>query len=239
MKTFQILSLLLSYPTAELQAGGSALGNVLKKEKMLSSKRTKALCGLIDELCQGDLLDVQEGYVTLFDRNRALSLHLFEHVHGESRDRGQSMVDLKDRYLEKGLKLEGAELPDYLPVFLEFLSTLPAEEGRALLLEPLHIIAAIRTRLTERKSTYAEIFLALEDLAGKQAPLEKVDIILKKEPDIDPNNQAALDAAWEEQEVRFGPDDSGGECPKMKSILETMNQGVKPGMPKSGGQNNG
>ena len=108
-----------------------------------------------------------------------------------------------------------------------------------MLVEPLHIIAAIRTRLVERKSAYAEIFLALEDLAGKQVSSKKVDIILKEEPDIDPNNQAALDASWEEQEVRFGPDDGGAECPKMKSILETMNRDIKPGQPGSRSEING
>lgn len=241
MKTIQVISLLLSYPSAALQAEADALKEILATEQALSPNRTKALCSFIDSICQDDLLDVQEGYVTLFDRSRALSLNLFEHVHGESRDRGQSMVDLKERYLEAGLELEGAELPDFLPVFLEFLSTLSPKEARKMLLEPLHIIAAIRTRLLERKNTYAELFLALEDLAGASVPAEKVDVILKEKPDIDPNDQAALDAAWEEQEVRFGPDSdpNAGECPKMKSILETMNRDIKPGQPNPGSENNG
>lgn len=229
MKTFQVLSLLLSYPSAALQAEAKTLKKILTSERALSPDRTSALCGFIDSLCHDDLLDVQERYVSLFDRNRALSLHLFEHVHGESRDRGQSMVDLKDRYQENGLELEGAELPDFLPVFLEFLSTLPGEKGRETLAEPLHIIAAIRTRLVERKNPYADIFLALEELAGKSVSRDKVDVILNEEPDIDPDDHEALDAIWEEQEVRFGPDDGGGECPKMKNILETMNQEIKTG----------
>lgn len=234
MKTFKVLSLLLSYPTQEVQNEAPALKAVLRDEALLPAVRIKALADFIDQLAEQNLLDVQERYVTLFDRSRALSLHLFEHVHGESRDRGQSMVDLLELYQKKGLDVGCSELPDYLPLYLEFLSTQPLSEARALLLEPLHILAAIRTRLEERKSPYKEVFRALEALAGQGAEPEKVKTVLASEPDVDADDQVALDAAWEEAEVRFGPEAGEGDCPKVKNILETMNRDPKPKSVRAG-----
>src|SRR5690606_22756321 len=82
--------------------------------------------------CGGDLVDVQARYSELFDKGRALSLLLFEHVHGESRDRGQAMVDLMAQYEAAGFAIGVRELPDYIPLYLEFLATredLEAREG--------------------------------------------------------------------------------------------------------------
>ena len=98
-------------------------------EKLLPASVRRQLKLLIDEIATGDLYDLQERYVLLFDRTRSLSLHLFEHVHGESRDRGQAMIDLKAQYEKNGLAISASELPDFVPLFLEFLSTRPVERG--------------------------------------------------------------------------------------------------------------
>ena len=108
------------------------------------------LVRLIDEIAGADLLDAQERYVGLFDQSRSLSLHLFEHVHGESRDRGQAMIDLRGLYEGAGLSIAAAEPPDYLPMLLEFLSTRPLEQARELLGQTSHIVAAIAQRLRKR-----------------------------------------------------------------------------------------
>lgn len=221
MKTLKILSVLLSYPTEALQSEAEGLKSVLDLEAVLGKNDRKILKTFIDELADDDLMDVQERYVHLFDRTKSCSLHLFEHVHGESRDRGQAMVDLLQLYEKHGLKIEASELPDYLPMFLEFLSTLPATDAIELLGEPLPVLGAIKTRLEKRESPYAIIFDALETIAGGSGDSVDIEAILTEEPDDDPDDMVAIDEAWEEKEVRFGPD-APGDCPKMSSILEQM-----------------
>ena len=128
-RTLKVLSALLSYPTAELQAAVPEMRAALDREARLPQRNRDRLDRILDEIATGDLYDLQERYVLLFDRTRSLSLHLFEHVHGESRDRGQAMVDLKSLYERHGLLMSSSELPDHLPLFLEFLSTIPEAEA--------------------------------------------------------------------------------------------------------------
>ncbi len=109
----------------------------------------------------------------LFDRGRRTALHLFEHVHGDSRDRGPAMVDLAQTYDRAGLQLVPGELPDYLPVVLEFASTQPPAQAREFLRETAHIVQAIFSALLERGSPYASVLAAVLDLAGERA--QKVD----------------------------------------------------------------
>ena len=203
---FKALSALLTYPTAELQTAAGAIGEAVARLPDVPAR--DRLRGLIDEIGNGDIYDLQERYVLLFDRTRSLSLHLFEHVHGEARDRGQAMVDLMNLYEKHGLSIGAAELPDHLPLFLEFLSTRPLAEACDLLEQPAHIIAAIGERLRKRDSTYAAIFDALVSLSVLQ-PKDADVLTLLGEPDSDPDDFAALDQAWEDAPVTFGPEAAG------------------------------
>ena len=202
--TFKILSALLDYPTAALQEAAPELAAVLAGEGMLSGAQVAALAPLIDELAQADLMGLQERYVALFDRNRTLSLHLFEHVHGESRDRGQAMVDLRRMYEQQGLEISATELPDYLPLFLEFLSVLPATEALELLQQPGEVIAALAERLRRNEAPYAPVLHALAELAGASRDTAVVMDLLRQ-PEADPDDLEALDAVWEAEAVSFGP----------------------------------
>jgi nitrate reductase molybdenum cofactor assembly chaperone NarJ/NarW len=185
---------------------------VLDAEKLVPSSGRGAVDALIKEIAVGDLYDLQERYGLLFDRSKTLALHLFEHVHGESRDRGQAMVDLKAMYENSGLVVAANELPDYVPLFLEFLSTQPVAQARELLGQTAHILAALAERLGRRQSSYKAIFDALVAIAAESPRRDIVDELLKS-PDTDPMDLAALDAAWEEEEVRFGPGSQGqGAC---------------------------
>ena len=127
MLTYRVLAALLSYPEAELILSLDEAAEILDREGLVAPDALAALGELIDSLRDDDLLSVQERYVALFDRRRSVSLHLYEHVHGESRDRGQAMVRLAQLYRLHGLEIAGRELPDYLPLFLEFLSLVPPE----------------------------------------------------------------------------------------------------------------
>ena len=120
MKTLKVLSVLLTYPTLEIGSAAPELRAVLRREALLKKPFHDALCELIDDLASRDIYDAQERYILLFDRTRSLSLHLFEHVHGESRDRGQAMVDLIKLYEDGGYTPTTAQLPDFLPLFLEY-----------------------------------------------------------------------------------------------------------------------
>lgn len=209
-RTFKVLSLLLTYPTREIREAAQDMKAVLDDEALLGRRERQALKGLIDEIAQGDLYDMQERYVFLFDRTRTLSLHLFEHIHGESRDRGQAMVDLMSMYEESGLMIDARELPDFLPLFLEYLSTLPLQSAREVLQQPLHIIAAVGERLTKRKSTYAGVFRALEVIANQKAKADEVAALLEQ-PEHDPDDREELDRIWEEEAVTFGGGGDGEE----------------------------
>jgi nitrate reductase molybdenum cofactor assembly chaperone NarJ/NarW len=203
-KTLKVLSALLTYPTAELQAAVPEMRAALDLENRLPQKKRDRVDRILEELANGDLFDLQERYVLLFDRTRSLSLHLFEHVHGESRDRGQAMVDLMALYAQHGLVMTSSDLPDHLPLFLEFLSELPQTEAQDLIEQTAHVLEAIRLRLKKRNATYSSVFSCVQALAHAE-PLDAVVTALMGEPDEDPNDLAALDAIWEEEEVVFGP----------------------------------
>ncbi|MGL4311705.1 MAG: nitrate reductase molybdenum cofactor assembly chaperone [Paracoccaceae bacterium] len=221
-RTLKALSLTLSYPTAELQAAMPEIGAVLAADPRLTAATRAALQRLTHDLGQGDLFDVQESYVMLFDRSRTLSLNLFEHVHGESRDRGGAMVSLIETYRAAGFEPATTELPDHLPVLLEFLSTRPFAEVQETLADAAHILDALATRLVRRESGYDAAFAALSQMAGSQSDTEAVAGMLAQ-PDDDPTDLTALDAVWEETEVTFGPDPNAG-CPQVRDMLATMDR---------------
>lgn len=202
--TLKALSALLSYPDKDLVEATADIRSVLEQEALLPDFERRLIGKLLDELATLDLFELQERYVFLFDRTRSLSLHLFEHVHGESRDRGQAMVDLRSLYEQGGLDVDARELPDFLPLFLEYLSLRPLDEARALLGEPIGVISALRERLSKRKSTYAGLFRALEAIAGGTTDVKMLNE-LRRRADDDPNDFEALDAVWEDAPVTFGP----------------------------------
>ena len=153
MKTLKVLGLLLSYPEPEWIAHLGECEQALLHEEVLPRKALSAVLAFIGELKTADIYEAQEQYVATFDRGRSHCLHLFEHIHGESRDRGQAMVNLAAAYEEKGLVIDSAELPDYLPLFLEYLSLRPAAEARDLLGQTAHIVSVLRQRLKKRRSS--------------------------------------------------------------------------------------
>lgn len=206
VRSYRALGALLSYPTEALQAATAEIAVVLAEDGLVSTPRRVAIGNFLNELASTDIYDLQESYFALFDRSRALSLHLFEHIHGESRDRGQAMADLMALYQSHGLEMTPGELPDFLPLFLEFLTLVPAAEARGLLAEPSRVLRVLADRLAERHSGYAAVMEALAELA--QAPAAATSAI----PADDPDDLEALDASWEEAAVRFGPDTRPEGC---------------------------
>ncbi|GLI21641.1 nitrate reductase delta subunit [Xanthobacter flavus] len=205
--TLKALSRLLLYPEAALQDEAPHLAEALADDGRLDAATCLGLMPLLRSLAGEDLYDLQEVYVSLFDRTRRLSLHLFEHVHGESRDRGQAMVDLAALYAQGGLAIDANELPDFLPLFLEFLSTRPEAEAQGLLADVDHILATLEERLSERGSLYAAVLAAVRHLAGAEA-VTAPEAKDRAAPDLDALDLTALDKEWEETAVTFGPGDA-------------------------------
>jgi len=224
-QTYRALALLLRYPDADVQALAPAALEAIEAEALVPAPIRRALARLASELAGGDLYDLQERYVWLFDRTRSLSLNLYEHVHGETRERGPAMVGLLALYRGRGLELSAAELPDHLPVFLEFLSNLPDAEAASLLGEASHVLAALGERLHKRASPYRAVFGALTALAGDPADAEALAALLQ-EPDDDPDDLAALDRLWAEAPVTFGPGDAG--CPKAEALVAAIRAQPRP-----------
>jgi nitrate reductase delta subunit len=207
MKTFKVLGLLMSYPKTEWVSHLEECRLLLEQEKFLPKKHLKAVTAFIEMLRTADLYSVQEEYVATFDRGRSHSLHLFEHIYGESRDRGQAMVNLIDAYEEKGLFIDQAELPDYIPLFLEFLSLCPVDEAVTLLGEPIDIMATIAARLQERGSSWAALFAGLVALSKAKPNRDRIDEALAQ--GLEDNSLEALDKEWEETAAFAGqPDQS-------------------------------
>jgi nitrate reductase delta subunit len=184
--TLRVLAALLGYPDARLRGHLPELTALLAEDDALSASRRGEIEALARWLAGADALDTETAYVETFDRGRATSLHLFEHVHGDSRDRGPAMVDLAKSYAAAGLLLKEGELPDYLPAVLEFVSTQPPREAAAFLGELAHLVNAIFNALLERGSRYASVLGALLDMAGEKARAV--------EPAAEPN----LDESWVE-----------------------------------------
>ena len=201
------LSVLISYPGPDMRA-------VLPEVRAIVAGYP-GLLALTDNLIAMDPLDAEERYVGLFDRSRQLSLNLFEHIHGESRDRGSAMVDLIDTYRAAGFDPVTSELPDHLPVLLEFLASQPAAEAQEVLAGAAHVLRALTERLKRRNSAYAAVPATLLQLAEAEGEA------LPDEIDEDPDDLAALDAIWAESEVTFGPDPNAG-CPAARDVLARM-----------------
>lgn len=208
MRVLKAIAVMLDYPDAALQEHAGELREAIEAETRLAPRTRASLVEWLQELEAADLYEVQAEYVGLFDRSRSLSLHLFEHVHGESRDRGQAMVDLIHIYREQGLEVTANELPDYVPLFLEFCSRLPGEQVQGWLEEVGHLLQLLHGRLEERDSGYRWLFKALLELGGLPTADEQLQRQLREEERDD--TPEALDAVWAEEPVTFGP--TGGQC---------------------------
>ena len=209
MKLLKLIAVLLDYPQDELWAHGDELRQAVD-DPALSPARRAALLGFIDDLIATEPMEAQERWLGLFDRGRSMSLLLFEHIHGESRDRGQAMVDLLATYRKAGFELGAKQLPDYLPVVLEFLATQPVSEVRDWLGHTAHILELLAARSQERQSPYAVLIEALVEIAKGRVDLDLLRRrVATEERDDTPE---AMDKVWEEEAIRFGVEAPTEDC---------------------------
>lgn len=200
------LAALLGYPDAALQAHAEELAAILASREELSEQERGTARRFAEWLARSDLMEVQSCYVETFDRSRKSSLYLFEHVYGESRDRGPAMIELKKAYHEHGLFICRRELPDFLPLFLEFTAELHEPQAREWICNVGHILQRVHVRLVEKESPYAAVFRVLLEVARLDPAPEALSRFAAGEARAD--TPAALDAAWMEEPVLFGPEDA-------------------------------
>ena len=211
--SLRVLAALLGYPDAQMRVHLPEMNVLLREERALSSSRLAELESLMNALRRADPLEAESDYVELFDRGRGTSLHLFEHVHGDSRERGPAMIDLGQTYEQAGLILVEGELPDYLPAVLEFVSTQPVREARAFLGEMAHIFNAVFAALQQRGSSYASVLGALLELAGEKA-----------QP-VTPPAEVPLDESWAEPVVFDGCSSKGQARPGQAQPVHIVRKG--------------
>lgn len=209
MKALKLIGVLLDYPTEVLWQHGDEL-LAAAGDAALPPSRQAPLAQFVRALLDTEPMLAQERWLGLFDRGRSMSLLLFEHIHGESRDRGQAMVDLVETYRAHGFELASRELPDYLPLVLEYLSLRPADEVHDWLGHVGHILELLAARAAERESPYALLFEILVEIGRGKVELD----VLRQRAALEPRDDTAeaMDRVWEEEAVRFGADAPADDC---------------------------
>jgi nitrate reductase delta subunit len=214
--TLRVLARLLSYPDDALREHLDELRQALRSEAALQPARAAEVEALIDDIGAQSAIDAEADYVQLFDSGRRTSLHLFEHVHGDSRDRGPAMIDLAQTFESAGLYLAEGEMPDHLPVVLEYASTQPPREARAFLAEMAHIFNVIFSALDQRRSRYASALGALIELAGEKCAPVNV-------PDEEP-----IDESWAEPAAFDGCSSAGQSRPDQPQPIHIQRKTLGP-----------
>jgi len=223
VKTFKVLSLLLCYPQDEWMDELALMETMLEEEKDRNGAARTKLADLFKALRAQPRLESEQVYVGTFDRNPSNSLHLFEHIHGESRDRGPAMVNLVEEYRQHGLDMHADELPDYVPLFLEYLSQLQDQDALGMLGDAVDVLALIGRNLKAANSPYHTVFSVLEEISPIAAQ------VLPSVPMRE----------MEETLVQFGPSVDGTEplmVPKLQTVSVRMPESRKS-ITTSGGKN--
>src|SRR3546814_19028150 len=210
MILLKLVGVLLDYPQDELWKHGDEL-LAAAGDTGLPPARREDLVRFVRELLAADALDAQDRWLQTFDRGRSMSLLLFEHIHGESRDRGQAMVDLIAAYRKKGFELSAKELPDYLPLLLEYLDQRPQAEARDWLHHVGHIVGLLAARAGARESPYAVLFEILVEYADGELDLGALRQRASQE--IRDATPAPMAPPWEAARVRSGTAAPHHTCP--------------------------
>ncbi len=171
-RTYKILSLLLDYPDQEIYESLPLIDEMATEDAFLNEDELNDLHLFITACSKLSLEEWQMYYVNIFDMSKKINLYIFDHIYGDSRERGQAMVDLKEMYESRGYELTSNELPDYIPVFLEYLSFLKDEEKTIHLLNEIKAIIEKLHKLTNEEDVfYKYLFNILLALVNKEVPV--------------------------------------------------------------------
>lgn len=228
VRSFRALAVILSYPDESWLGALTQITAGAASESLFSAASRAGIRRLGTYLESQSALVLQERYVNLFDRTRAASLHLFEHSHGDARERGQAMARLRELYAVEGWLLDARELPDYLPAICEFLALASLELRVALLKEAEPTLRQLAATLSRNESPYAAPVQCLVDAAvalaagasnalgasGETSQSAASGVQLDLAPSVELNRKDfdALDREWEEAPVTFGPAAAHDSC---------------------------
>ena len=196
----------MTYPNKEIYDFLPEVNASLQDENLLNANSITGIDAFVEFFAKQPLTFWQEHYVQLFDYSRSVSLYLFEHVHGDSKDRGQAMVDLIELYKENGLQINQPELPDYLPVFLEFLATQSQSKAMDYLSEIIDIVGFIHKKLEDKDNPYKYLLSAVIQLSGRKPTEARIEKMVSEMPEI------SIDEAYEEEPVTFGDENACLNC---------------------------
>lgn len=202
--TLRAMASLLAYPDDELRAALPEIVDAVRGSQAINQRHKDDLVALAKEIAGSDELDAEGRYVDLFDRGRRTSLNLFEHVHGDGRQRGPAMLELRQRYLDAGMEPIADELPDHLPLLLEYLSCRDLSETRDTIGEIAHILRQLGNTLLQKDSRYAAVMAALLAIGGEKG----LDAHAPVPPPED------LDRAWEERPAFAPPEPNPAVVPE-------------------------
>jgi len=162
MILYTILSRLLDYPDSDLKGNLDVIDEVLEKDSHITEQEHTAITAFIEQMRQKSLMELQQDYVQIFDMVPEHSLHLTHHLFGDDRGRGPALVDLSEHYKGMGLGMKVGEIPDYLPLILEYVSTLDEIAARIFLADAGKVLTVIAANLEKSGSHYAPLVRLVE-----------------------------------------------------------------------------
>ncbi|MBI2383380.1 MAG: nitrate reductase molybdenum cofactor assembly chaperone [Gammaproteobacteria bacterium] len=154
---YAVAARLLDYPTEELKGNLAHAAARVEQDRDLDPVERERLLGAIAWMQRQDLLDLQAEYTQTFDLTPEHSLHLTHHTFGDSRERGPALAELAEHYKALGLQAVDGELPDYLPLMLEYAARLDPVEAEVFLRDAAAIVGTIATRLEQADNPYAPL----------------------------------------------------------------------------------
>ncbi len=162
---YRMLSKLLDYPDEGLAGVLWELRLRARQGTEFETHERPAVETFVDYLESLPLTELQAAYVATFDMVPEHSLHLTHHLFGDDKNRGPALIDLTEFYKEYGLELAANELPDFLPLVLEFADQLDADEAHMFLSQWTKVLKQLAANQEEARSPYAPLVRLVEDRA--------------------------------------------------------------------------
>ncbi len=166
MTIYKLLSVLLEYPDEELFDNLPAIRRGLDDCEDISAEEREAVLEYLNYMENGDPTEIQASYVQTFDLTAENSLHLTHHLFGDDKNRGPALIDLTELYKDHGVEVAGNELPDYLPLVLEFAACRKDSDARAFLSDAVKVFGVLASNLEKAQSRYAPLVRIIEGRAS-------------------------------------------------------------------------
>ena len=162
MQVFAVISKLIDYPDSELIENLDSVIEYIKDSSEIATDEKEILMEFVSWMRSHTSIKLQETYVETFDMVPEHDLHLTHHIFGDDRQRGPALIDLSEHFKNEGLEVKEGEIPDFLPLLLEYASTLDDIKSREFLGDAKKIITIIADNLDKAKSPYSKLIRIVE-----------------------------------------------------------------------------